>query len=465
MVLAAGAGSRFGGGKLLAKLGGRPVLQHVLNAIGEAGIGDVVVVLGDGAEGIDRAINWRTERRVRNPAPAAGLASSLRIGMAAVDAAADAVLVVLGDQPLVLPATIQALVDAPREAARAVVLPRYANDQGRNPVLLRREAFGLVDEASGDRGLGPVLAAHSDLVQEVLVAGDNPDIDSGADLAALVERAWADRVRANRAQVDRLREVPDGRDFYAPVTGLFRADPRRTDESVLEVLCDLAQPDETWLDIGAGAGRYALPLALRAKRVIAVDPSQGMLDTLREGMAEHGIANVTVLEGRWPPTPGDPLTEALGPFPVADIALIAHVGYDVAAIGPFLDAMESSARRLCVAILMERQPASMADPCWPLVHGEARISLPALPDFVELLRTRGRDPGVRTMERETRKFASRDELDGFLRRQLWIGEDGEKAGRFGAAVDDLLVEGADGTVSLRGIEPMAIGVVTWEPSD
>ncbi len=58
------------------------------------------------------------------------------------------------------------------------------------------------------------------------VAGDNPDVDTRADLVAMLEAAWAARVRANREQVDRVREVPDGADFYAPVTGLFRADPR-----------------------------------------------------------------------------------------------------------------------------------------------------------------------------------------------------------------------------------------------
>ncbi len=475
VVLAAGAGSRFGGGKLLAAVGGRPILQHVLDAIAEAGIADVVVVLGTDGERIEGGIAWRAERRIRNPDPTAGLASSLRIGFAALARAAqaeagtdgsptpDAILVALGDQPLLSPATIRALVNATRAPERPVVVPRYANDRGRNPVLLGREAFRLIDETAGDRGLGPVLEAHPDVVHEVPVDGDNPDIDARADLATLAERAWADRVRANRAQVDRLREMPDGTDFYAPVTGLFRADPRRTDESVLVALVELAEPGETWLDIGAGAGRYALPLALRVQRVIAVDPSRGMLGALGEGMAEYGIANIEVVEGRWPPAPGDALAAAIGPFPAVDVSLIAHVSYDIEAIGPFIDAMEAVARRLCVAILMERQPASLADPCWPLVHGEARIPLPALPDFVELLRARGRDPQVRMMEREARRFASRGDFEGFLLRQLWIDDEGPKARRFESAVDELLDSGADGTVSLRGVLPMAVGVVTWEP--
>ena len=65
--------------------------------------------------------------------------------------------------------------------------PVYADDRGRNPVLVRRPAFGLVGEASGDRGLGPVLEAHPELVSEIAVDGANPDIDTPSDLARAIE--------------------------------------------------------------------------------------------------------------------------------------------------------------------------------------------------------------------------------------------------------------------------------------
>jgi len=203
---------------------------------------------------------------------------------------------------------------------------------------------------------------------------------SSAAARTAIERSWSERVRANREQVDRVREVPDGPDFYAPVTSLFRADPRRADEPVLDLIRALVGPGDTWLDIGAGAGRYALPIALLAREVIALDPSTGMLDALRAQMAEFGIPNIRPVQGRWPPDTS--LAVVLGPAPNADVALIAHVGYDIEEIGPFVDAMEGAARRLCVAVLMERQPASVADPFWPPVHGESRVTLPALPEFL-----------------------------------------------------------------------------------
>lgn len=278
--------------------------------------------------------------------------------------------------------------------------------------------------------------------------------------AATLEQSWAERVRANREQVDRVREVPDGRDFYAPVTSLFRADPRRIDEPVLELLREVVEPGETWLDIGGGAGRYALPIALLAGEVMALDPSNGMLDALRDQMAEFNIPNILPIEGRWPPDAA--LSEALGPFPIADVALIAHVGYDVEAIGPFVEAMDLAARRLCVAVLMERQPASVADPFWPPVHGEPRVGLPALPEFLELLRELNREPSVTVVQREPRTFGTRSELDGFLRRQLWIADGGDKERRYHAALEELVVE-RNGGFGLRDQRPMPVGVAAWRP--
>jgi CTP:molybdopterin cytidylyltransferase MocA/SAM-dependent methyltransferase len=463
VVLAAGAGSRFGGGKLLAPIDGRPLLQHVLDRVAAAGLTSVVVVLGRDATTIESAIDWRGERRVRNPDPELGLSSSVKVGVAALDPSVETALIVLGDQPMLPARAIRALLDADPDPRRPVVVPVYGEDGGRNPVRLDRDAFPLVDEVTGDRGLGPVLAAHPELVRElpVRVEGGNPDVDTQADLVALLEARWSERVRANADQVDRFREVPDGADFYAPVTGLFRADPRRTDEPVLELLLELVEPGETWLDIGAGAGRYALPIALALApsggRVIALDASPGMLDALLEIQSEHGVTDVEVVETRWPPTDGE-----LARF-ASDVALIAHVGYDIDRIGPFVDAMEAVAARLCVAVLMERQPASIADPCWPPVHGESRVPLPALPEFLELLRARGRVPDVQMTERSPRWFASRDELEGFVRRQLWVERGSEADARFQAALDELLIRDEAGRIGLRGQRALAIGVVTWAP--
>src|SRR5437660_170190 len=125
LVLAAGAGSRFGGGKLLAPIGGRPILQHVLDALSTAGIDDVVVVLGADAAAIGSAIEWRAERRIVNPDPDRGLSSSVALGFETIGQDVDAVLVALGDQPLVSVGVIRALVDAPASKDRPIAVPAY----------------------------------------------------------------------------------------------------------------------------------------------------------------------------------------------------------------------------------------------------------------------------------------------------------------------------------------------------
>jgi len=276
--------------------------------------------------------------------------------------------------------------------------------------------------------------------------------------AAELEAVWAERVRQNRDQVDLIREVPD-RDFYAPVSSLFVADPRRTGEEALEALLRLTAPTDRWLDIGAGAGRYALPLAIEVAEVIAVEPSASMRNALRLGKAEHGLANLRIVAGAWPAA----LAE-LGDLPVADVAFIAHVGYDVEEIGPFLDAMDAAASRMCVAMLTDRSPASVADPFWPEVHGMERIPLPALPELAELLRARGSQTEIVRVERAPRTFDSFDGLATFIRRQLWIADDGEKEQRFREALARMARETDDDGWTLASPPVGSIGILTWSPA-
>lgn len=287
---------------------------------------------------------------------------------------------------------------------------------------------------------------------------------SNADLAAdargpvaAATAAWAARVRAHHEQTARVRETPEAVDFYAPVTQVFIADPRRTDDEVLDHLLPLARPGDTWLDIGAGAGRYALPLALCVRAVIALDPSPGMLAALREQAVEHGIANVRAVEGRWPVDP------ASGSPPTADAALIANVGYDVEAIGSFLDAMEAAAGRLCVAILADGQPSRPAHAFWPPVHGEARAELPALDAFLDLLRARGRHPREVRVPRPARGFPTRDELTRWLRNQLFLAPGSAKDAVLERELERRAVANADGSFSLSSGVPMMTGIVSWEP--
>jgi SAM-dependent methyltransferase len=245
---------------------------------------------------------------------------------------------------------------------------------------------------------------------------------------------------------------------------MFRADPTRADDPVLAVLLGQVQPADRWLDVGAGAGRFALPLALALRssggEVVALDPSPSMLGSLREIAAEHRIDNVRTVEARWPLDPAR--AEAGAQALAADVVLIAHVGYDVAEIGLFIAALEAAARRSCIAVLMDRVPASASDPFWPLVHGQVRDPLPALPDFLDLLAARGKAPTVTRVPTPGRTFESRAALEGFVRRQLWIDSAGPSEARFQAALDELAVTDDSGWL-IAGRGQNEIGVVAWRP--
>jgi SAM-dependent methyltransferase len=291
--------------------------------------------------------------------------------------------------------------------------------------------------------------------------------DGGFDLAGDPARpevsvlldAWGRRVRANRQQVERFAEKASGPDHYAPIASRFRVDPRRTGDVALDALLALARPDDTWLDVGAGGGRYALPLALAVREVIAVDPSEGMLNVLREASVEEGIQNMRIVPGRWPAISTDP---SVRPPLQADVAFIAHVGYDIEQIGPFLEAMERSARRLCAALLFWRRPTWAADRLWPAVHGVERALLPAVRELVTLQFARGRPVSIRWLAAEPASYESVEQVHAFARMQTWVQPGTEKDRRLEAAIRERLIE-RDGRFAFDW-SPWPLGLVTWEPS-
>ena len=190
VVLAAGAGSRFGGGKLLATVHGRPIVGHVVDAARAAGLDPIVVVVppGDALDGLDLG----EVRRVTNETPAEGLSSSVRLGLRAFELELDveAAVILPGDQPLIRPAVIRLLMAAAMEEPETpFVVAHHAGDRSPNPVLARRSIWRLADELAGDRGFGPLLAAHPELVRSIEVPGANPDVDTPADLDRLADAA------------------------------------------------------------------------------------------------------------------------------------------------------------------------------------------------------------------------------------------------------------------------------------
>ena len=186
ILLAAGAGSRFGGGKLLAEFEGRPLIEAVLANLAGAPVDEIVVVVGDDAERLREVCEPYEARVVENPEWARGQATSVRAGLRACDPGARAAVVLLADQPLVGPGAVERLVGAFEEGAK-VAAATYSG-RPRNPVLFSRELWPLLDaELSGDEGARPFLQRHPKLVTRVPCdeVGDPADVDTAQDLRRL----------------------------------------------------------------------------------------------------------------------------------------------------------------------------------------------------------------------------------------------------------------------------------------
>jgi nicotine blue oxidoreductase len=186
VLLAAGAGSRFGGGKLLAPYGGRPLIEATFTNLVGAPVDEVLVVVGDRASAVREVCERYGVRVVENPEWARGQSTSVRAGLAACGADTRAAVVLLADQPLVGAGAVKRLVEA-FEGGAKVAVATYGG-RPRNPVLFSREVWPLLlRELSGDEGARGFIRGHPELVEHVSCDGvaDPADVDTREDLRRL----------------------------------------------------------------------------------------------------------------------------------------------------------------------------------------------------------------------------------------------------------------------------------------
>lgn len=259
-------------------------------------------------------------------------------------------------------------------------------------------------------------------------------------------REWKEIVEAEYEQVERLREWRND-DYYKPIASQFADDPWRTGDELLDLLRSFGGPDAVWLDIGAGGGRYALPLSLTSRQVHAVEPSDGMREVLRGEIERHDFRNIVLHDYRWPD--GSDQIEA-------DFSLISHVGYDIRDINEFLDGMERATRQLCVSFMMDRAPSGGFEELWQEIHGEPRHRLPSMREFVQLLLARGATPEIRNFPR-IHHTHTREEFVESARRRLWLAAGSEKDQRLQALLSS--VDHTAGDFQL----PTMVCAISWRP--
>ena len=186
IVLAGGTSSRLGRPKQLLDLEGRPVLQHVVDAAVDAGLDEVVVVLGHMADEIGSAITLPPQARTCvNPHYAQGQSTSLRAGLSAADPRSEAAVILLGDQPRMRPDLIRAVVDAYRETGGRVVRAWYGGRPA-HPVVFDRSVWENLQAVEGDRGARDLLKAHPEWEVRVDAGDESPgDLDTWEDYERL----------------------------------------------------------------------------------------------------------------------------------------------------------------------------------------------------------------------------------------------------------------------------------------
>lgn len=184
LVLAAGGSTRLGSPKQLLPFGEGTLLDATLTMARSCGFDQLIVALGGSAEDIVDTVDLAGAAVVRNDAYTTGCSSTIAAALGTVDDAADGIVLLLGDQPAVRPATVDGLVAAAQDAAIGVC--RYRDGLG-HPLWLGREILPDLTDLHGDKAVWKLLDAHRADRVEWQVDGLIPrDVDTWDDYRALL---------------------------------------------------------------------------------------------------------------------------------------------------------------------------------------------------------------------------------------------------------------------------------------
>lgn len=178
LVLAAGQSKRMGSAnKLLLNINGSPMIQHVIKVTRSSRVDRIIVVIGYQSQQIKSALKGYDVEFIVNPDHEEGLSSSLSAGMRCVDDGTEAVLICLGDMPMVTTDSINALItDFDPDTGNEICVPVYLGKRG-NPVLWSRRFINEMMSLVGDCGAKHLLFKHDEIVREVPVSNEGVLID------------------------------------------------------------------------------------------------------------------------------------------------------------------------------------------------------------------------------------------------------------------------------------------------
>jgi molybdenum cofactor cytidylyltransferase len=187
LVLAAGGSRRLGQPKQLLPYGAGTLLEHVLDVARRCAFDQLVCVVGPELGELD----FGGMTLVENPDFGEGCSSSIAVALDAVDPRCEVLVLMLGDQPGVVPATVGSLLAGRGQAPLAACA--YADGRG-HPLAFARSMFGELRALHGDKGVWKLLDRHAALVVDVPIEGPVPrDVDTWEDYQALRQQAVAQR--------------------------------------------------------------------------------------------------------------------------------------------------------------------------------------------------------------------------------------------------------------------------------
>lgn len=179
LVLAAGGSTRLGQAKQLLPYGGAPLLGHVLQTARGCPFDQLLCVVGGASPEVRRWVDLRGVEAVENVDYGEGCSSSIAAALSHVDDRCDVLVLMLGDQPGVTAATVEALLAGRGDAALAACA--YRDGRG-HPLAFARSMFGQLGALHGDKGVWKLLDAHAADVADVAIEGPVPlDVDTWED--------------------------------------------------------------------------------------------------------------------------------------------------------------------------------------------------------------------------------------------------------------------------------------------
>src|SRR5215831_3027084 len=197
--------------------------------------------------------------------------------------------------------------------------------------------------------------------------------------------ARVDVVLAQRTRLRGPRPPGDPRVGCPADHPLLNADPLRPLGPNLAVIASYIEADDVIIDVGGGAGRMSLPLGLRCREVINVEPSPTMAMGFRRNAAGAGITNTRIIEGEWP----------IVDVPAGSVALVNHVTYMTREIVPFIKKLELAGRRRVLITVNSVPGPSFQRVLYQLVHGEAEEIVPGHVELINVIWEMGILPDIR----------------------------------------------------------------------